>query len=145
MPDRRDEMSCNLPGFDMPLDTIQSFLQRPQRFHHDPYSNRMMNIIPPSSSHDEIESILMDPVDENIHHNYYHDSMNSYNLSQYTFVQENPGIKKKRQRRCPNEIERNYYCTWSSCNKAYGTLSHLNTHIKLQGHGQIKIVLRYSY
>jgi hypothetical protein len=137
MPERPDELSCNLSTFDMPLETIQSFLQRPQRLRHDSYSGRMMNI-PPSLSHDEIESILMDPVDENIRHNYYHDSMNNYNPSQYTFVQENPGVKKKRQRRCPSEIERNYYCTWPSCNKAYGTLSHLNTHIKLQGHGPIK-------
>lgn len=29
-----------------------------------------------------------------------------------------------------------YKCGWSGCEKAYGTLNHLNAHVTMQSHGQ---------
>jgi hypothetical protein len=29
-----------------------------------------------------------------------------------------------------------YKCSWNSCEKAYGTLNHLNAHVTMQSHGQ---------
>lgn len=45
----------------------------------------------------------------------------------------------KRTRRKFGEIERVYTCTYSNCDKAYGTLNHLNTHINYQKHGERKL------
>ena len=28
-----------------------------------------------------------------------------------------------------------YKCGWNGCEKAYGTLNHLNAHVTMQGHG----------
>lgn len=28
-----------------------------------------------------------------------------------------------------------YKCGWQGCEKAYGTLNHLNAHVTMQGHG----------
>ncbi|KAH8898428.1 hypothetical protein GQ53DRAFT_837335 [Thozetella sp. PMI_491] len=33
------------------------------------------------------------------------------------------------------EIERMYACAWEGCEKAYGTLNHLNAHVIMQSHG----------
>ncbi|KAI9269789.1 hypothetical protein BY458DRAFT_436468 [Sporodiniella umbellata] len=53
----------------------------------------------------------------------------------YSFV-EIPGTnQKKRPRRRYDEIERLYHCNWPECNKAYGTLNHLNAHVSMQKHG----------
>ncbi|OLL26383.1 hypothetical protein NEOLI_004882 [Neolecta irregularis DAH-3] len=41
----------------------------------------------------------------------------------------------KRPRRRYDEIERIYKCGWEGCEKAYGTLNHLNAHVAMQGHG----------
>jgi hypothetical protein len=29
-----------------------------------------------------------------------------------------------------------YKCGWNGCEKAYGTLNHLNAHVTMQSHGQ---------
>ncbi|KAH3665874.1 hypothetical protein OGAPHI_004063 [Ogataea philodendri] len=42
----------------------------------------------------------------------------------------------KRKRRKAHEVQRLYKCNHESCQKAYGTLNHLNSHIMLQKHGQ---------
>jgi hypothetical protein len=41
----------------------------------------------------------------------------------------------KRPRRRAEEVERLYTCTWPGCDKAYGALNHLNTHVKNAEHG----------
>ncbi|KAF2752921.1 hypothetical protein EJ05DRAFT_515288 [Pseudovirgaria hyperparasitica] len=41
----------------------------------------------------------------------------------------------KRPRRRYDEIERIYNCSWNGCEKAYGTLSHLNVHVTTHSHG----------
>ncbi|KAF3492254.1 uncharacterized protein GIQ15_01771 [Arthroderma uncinatum] len=41
----------------------------------------------------------------------------------------------KRPRRRYEEIERMYKCGWNGCEKAYGTLNHLNAHVTMQSHG----------
>jgi hypothetical protein len=43
--------------------------------------------------------------------------------------------QQKRPRRRPEEIERIYKCDWNGCEKAYGTLNHLNGHVTIQSHG----------
>lgn len=57
-------------------------------------------------------------------------------LSQvYSFVPI-PGTQQhKRPRRRYEEIERMYKCGWNGCEKAYGTLNHLNAHVTMQSHG----------
>ncbi|KAK3371616.1 hypothetical protein B0T24DRAFT_506982, partial [Lasiosphaeria ovina] len=39
-------------------------------------------------------------------------------------------------RRKYEEIERQYACRWNGCEKAYGTLSHLNVHVINKNHGK---------
>jgi hypothetical protein len=43
-----------------------------------------------------------------------------------------------RRRKRAEEIHRPYVCGWDGCNKAYGRLNHLNTHIAIHRHGQRK-------
>ncbi|KAG6891191.1 hypothetical protein C0995_008443 [Termitomyces sp. Mi166 len=53
----------------------------------------------------------------------------------YSFVPLPGNTVKKRPRRRYDEIERLYRCSWPDCNKAYGTLNHLNAHVTMQKHG----------
>ncbi|ODV88886.1 hypothetical protein CANCADRAFT_32335 [Tortispora caseinolytica NRRL Y-17796] len=46
-----------------------------------------------------------------------------------------PEGQHKRHRRRHGEIERLYACNYQDCQKAYGTLNHLNAHVQMQGHG----------
>lgn len=41
----------------------------------------------------------------------------------------------KRPRRRAEEVERLYICNWEGCDKAYGALNHLNTHVRNAEHG----------
>lgn len=41
----------------------------------------------------------------------------------------------KRLRRRDRDIQRMYKCGWNGCEKAYGTLNHLNAHVTMQSHG----------
>ncbi|PSR79916.1 hypothetical protein BD289DRAFT_80246 [Coniella lustricola] len=51
-----------------------------------------------------------------------------------------PGAQQhKRPRRRYEEIERMYKCGWNGCEKAYGTLNHLNAHVTMQSHGTKRI------
>ncbi|KAI1316336.1 hypothetical protein EDD11_010115 [Mortierella claussenii] len=54
---------------------------------------------------------------------------------QYSFVPLSGVNTKKRPRRRFDEIERLYVCNWADCEKAYGTLNHLNAHVNMQKHG----------
>ncbi|PWY96958.1 hypothetical protein BCV70DRAFT_49981 [Testicularia cyperi] len=45
------------------------------------------------------------------------------------------GIRRIRRRRKSEEIDRKYRCDYPGCDKAYGTLNHLNTHRTGNGHG----------
>ncbi|KAI5794340.1 hypothetical protein DFH27DRAFT_612862 [Peziza echinospora] len=57
-------------------------------------------------------------------------------LSQvYSFIPIPGSQQHKRPRRRYEEIERMYKCGWQGCEKAYGTLNHLNAHVTMQGHG----------
>ncbi|KIK61713.1 hypothetical protein GYMLUDRAFT_58766 [Collybiopsis luxurians FD-317 M1] len=58
------------------------------------------------------------------------------NSKTYSFVALPGNAVKKRPRRRYDEIERLYQCSWPDCNKAYGTLNHLNAHVTMQKHGQ---------
>ncbi|KAI5292919.1 hypothetical protein KEM52_005967 [Ascosphaera acerosa] len=57
----------------------------------------------------------------------------------YSFVPI-PGTQQhKRPRRRYEEIERIYKCGWHGCEKAYGTLNHLNAHVTMQSHGPKRV------
>ena len=57
-------------------------------------------------------------------------------LSQvYSFIPIPGAQQHKRPRRRYEEIERMYKCGWQGCEKAYGTLNHLNAHVTMQAHG----------
>ena len=61
---------------------------------------------------------------------------NPHPLSQvYSFVPIPGAQQHKRPRRRYEEIERMYKCGWHGCEKAYGTLNHLNAHVTMQSHG----------
>ena len=61
----------------------------------------------------------------------------SSNVSQvYSFVPIPGAQQHKRPRRRYEEIERMYKCGYQGCEKAYGTLNHLNAHVTMQSHGQ---------
>lgn len=53
----------------------------------------------------------------------------------YSFVPIPGTHQQKRPRRRYEEIERMYKCGWNGCEKAYGTLNHLNAHVTMQSHG----------
>lgn len=53
----------------------------------------------------------------------------------YSFVPIPGSTQHKRPRRRFEEIERMYKCGWNGCEKAYGTLNHLNAHVTMQSHG----------
>lgn len=63
-----------------------------------------------------------------------HSQLSSQNNTVYSFVVPTQQ-QQKRPRRRYEEIERIYQCNWESCNKAYGTLNHLNAHVTMQKHG----------
>merc|ERR1711981_1521941 len=53
----------------------------------------------------------------------------------YSFVPIPGAQQHKRPRRRYEEIERMCKCGWNGCEKAYGTLNHLNAHVTMQSHG----------
>lgn len=53
----------------------------------------------------------------------------------YSFIPIPGAQQHKRPRRRYEEIERMYKCGHQGCEKAYGTLNHLNAHVTMQGHG----------
>ncbi|AEO69561.1 uncharacterized protein THITE_2120147 [Thermothielavioides terrestris NRRL 8126] len=57
----------------------------------------------------------------------------------YSFVPIPGAQQHKRPRRRYEEIERMYRCGWQGCEKAYGTLNHLNAHVTMQGHGPKRV------
>ncbi|KAI9729719.1 MAG: hypothetical protein M1834_006670 [Cirrosporium novae-zelandiae] len=62
--------------------------------------------------------------------------LQTHPLSQvYSFVPIPGAQQHKRPRRRYEEIERMYKCGWNGCEKAYGTLNHLNAHVTMQAHG----------
>ncbi|RKF72319.1 C2H2 finger domain transcription factor CON7 [Golovinomyces cichoracearum] len=58
-----------------------------------------------------------------------------YSVPVYSFVPIPGAQQHKRPRRRYEEIERMYKCGWNGCEKAYGTLNHLNAHVTMQSHG----------
>lgn len=60
---------------------------------------------------------------------------NQFGNQVYSFVPIPGAQQHKRPRRRYEEIERMYKCGWNGCEKAYGTLNHLNAHVTMQSHG----------
>ncbi|CAN8096844.1 unnamed protein product [Discula destructiva] len=57
----------------------------------------------------------------------------------FSFVPIPGSQQHKRPRRRYEEIERMYKCGWNGCEKAYGTLNHLNAHVTMQSHGTKRV------
>lgn len=53
-------------------------------------------------------------------------------------------VAKKRSRRRYDEIERIYPCGYKGCDKAYGTLNHLNAHVAMQKHGEKRLPAEFK-
>lgn len=52
-----------------------------------------------------------------------------------------PGARHhKRPARRHEEIKRKYKCGWDGCERAFGTLNHLNAHITMQSHGSRRLL-----
>jgi hypothetical protein len=66
---------------------------------------------------------------------YYAPSADSAQSKQSNRRNRDPN-KPKRVRRKPGEIERKYKCLFPGCEKAYGELPHLNTHVVDSSHGE---------
>lgn len=64
----------------------------------------------------------------------HHPHLPQHHHTTYNFIPL-PSHPKKRPRRRFEEIERLYNCNYPGCNKAYGTLNHLNAHVSMQKHG----------
>ncbi|KAF9989360.1 hypothetical protein BGZ75_006649 [Mortierella antarctica] len=62
----------------------------------------------------------------------------------YSFVPLSGVNSKKRPRRRFDEIERLYVCNWGDCEKAYGTLNHLNAHVNMQKHGPKRLPAEFK-
>lgn len=71
-------------------------------------------------------------------------TMNSMKGPTYNFIPL-PSQPKKRPRRRFEEIERLYDCNYPGCNKAYGTLNHLNAHVSMQKHGPKRLPAGKSF
>ncbi|KEF59915.1 uncharacterized protein A1O9_04763 [Exophiala aquamarina CBS 119918] len=63
------------------------------------------------------------------------ETLTSNHMQVYSFVPIPGAQQHKRPRRRYEEIERMYKCGWNGCEKAYGTLNHLNAHVTMQSHG----------
>ncbi|ORY33059.1 hypothetical protein BCR39DRAFT_557250 [Naematelia encephala] len=61
-----------------------------------------------------------------------------------TFVPLGGPVPRKRPRRRFDEIERLYLCGWNGCEKAYGTLNHLNAHVAMQKHGDKRLPAEFK-
>lgn len=78
-----------------------------------------------------IEAALLSPKSEEVN-----ESGKNTNSSSYT--------RCRRKRKKAFEVERHYKCNYPFCDKAYGTLNHLNTHILIQKHGKKRLPQEFS-
>eukprot|EP00835_Amoeboradix_gromovi_P005846 NODE_597_length_6263_cov_0.206035.p4 type:complete len:125 gc:universal NODE_597_length_6263_cov_0.206035:5597-5971(+) len=47
-----------------------------------------------------------------------------------------PSLMYIRPRRKYDQVQRKFHCLYPNCKKSYGSISHLNTHIKQKRHGK---------
>lgn len=82
----------------------------------------------------------MHPPHQYSHLNHIHHSNSTMNGKQII-----PQVSRKRKRRKYCEINRIYKCEHPGCDKAYGTLNHLNFHIQLQKHGPKRLASEFKH
>ncbi|TKY90934.1 hypothetical protein EX895_000932 [Sporisorium graminicola] len=62
-------------------------------------------------------------------------TMDSHGNDEQSSQSSSVGIRRIRRRRKSEDVERKYRCDYDGCDKAYGTLNHLNTHRATNEHG----------
>lgn len=138
----RHESSRHEDGLDAPISPLQpnfsGSLESPTS--GLPFSSSIENYYgssPPNTGTSTSSAPVMSSTHRSSSH-ITHDVENSpqdSNNKTYSFVALPGNAVKKRPRRRYDEIERLYHCAWPDCNKAYGTLNHLNAHVSMQKHG----------
>ncbi|KAG6810890.1 hypothetical protein H0H92_009920 [Tricholoma furcatifolium] len=118
-------------GFDGSISPLQpDFTFGPR----GPYSPSAENFYGPSPPGTGTSSSSLGPLSP-LTDPFGHDMSRDPNSKTYSFVALPGNAVKKRPRRRYDEIERLYQCSFPECNKAYGTLNHLNAHVTMQKHG----------
>ncbi|KAG6821199.1 hypothetical protein H0H93_004019 [Arthromyces matolae] len=123
-------------GFDAPISPLQPDFSGGlgPRVQYSPTADNLYGASPPGTGTSTSSLGPLSPTADSFAHK---DDPNSRdnNSKTYSFVALPGNTVKKRPRRRYDEIERLYQCSWPDCNKAYGTLNHLNAHVTMQKHG----------
>jgi hypothetical protein len=113
-------------------------------FHHYEYRDVHGEPFHPLPQHGysrPTEPIIMSISPSEIHHNHYlSNSARGRHTGNILFGERrgsrrNDSTYVKRPRRRAEEVERLYTCSWPGCDKSYGALNHLNTHVRNAEHG----------
>ncbi|KAG6857476.1 hypothetical protein H0H87_003543 [Tephrocybe sp. NHM501043] len=126
-------------GFDGPISPLQpdfsgGLASRGPGGPYSPTGENLYGTSPPGTGTSTSSLGPLSPMVDSFPHK---DDINARDTSSktYSFVALPGNSVKKRPRRRYDEIERLYQCSWPDCNKAYGTLNHLNAHVTMQKHG----------
>ncbi|KAG6866579.1 hypothetical protein C0991_002064 [Blastosporella zonata] len=124
-------------GFDGPLSPLQpdfsgGLASRATGASYSPTTDNLYGASPPGTGTSTSSLGPLSPTADSFAHR---DDPRDSSSKTYSFVALPGNAVKKRPRRRYDEIERLYQCSWPDCNKAYGTLNHLNAHVTMQKHG----------
>ncbi|KAG6897435.1 hypothetical protein C0992_001596 [Termitomyces sp. T32_za158] len=128
-------------GFDAPISPLQSDFTggmgpREAGARYSPTAENLYGTSPPGTGTSASSLGPLSPAAESFNQKHDINSNAGDNGNKtYSFVALPGNTVKKRPRRRYDEIERLYQCSWPDCNKAYGTLNHLNAHVTMQKHG----------
>ncbi|CAN6613385.1 hypothetical protein TRVA0_005S02520 [Trichomonascus vanleenenianus] len=75
------------------------------------------------------------PYDPSIPSLFYSDGSKLRRIDRAAYFSDRAPEPIKRKRRRPEQIDRIYVCGYNGCQKGYGSLNHLNTHIVNHNHG----------
>lgn len=123
-------------GLDSQISPLQpdfsGSIDSPTGLQYSPTTENHYGPSPPGTGTSTSSAPLMSPTTAS---SFISHSPRDPNSKTYSFVALPGNTVKKRPRRRYDEIERLYQCSWPDCNKAYGTLNHLNAHVTMQKHG----------
>lgn len=127
--------------FDAPISPLQPDLTggmgpREAGIHYSPTAENLYGTSPPGTGTSTSSLGPLSPAAESFNQkDAINPNVRDNSNKTYSFVALAGNTVKKRPRRRYDEIERLYRCSWPDCNKAYGTLNHLNAHVTMQKHG----------